>query len=123
MSKIVQAVNSMIVNQALINPVIAGRTETFFLYRDKYLWSMRYDNDRGGYYLWHYPNTQDIKLVASRDSEESEWDDIEMVTYNSSDIGTREAKASFSELYNIVREKLYGMDEVLNDIISDGEPF
>ena len=46
-----------------------------------------------------------------------------MVTYDTSQIGTKEAKASFAELYGILEEKLHGVDDVLDDILKDEPPF
>jgi len=44
-----------------------------------------------------------------------------MVVYKDSEIGTREARASFTELYSLLTEKVYGVDEVLDDIIADDD--
>ena len=41
------------------------------------------------------------------------------VKYDSAYIKTREATESFNELYQIIKEKLHGVDIVLDDIIAD----
>ena len=41
------------------------------------------------------------------------------VNYNSRNISYHEAKLSFEELYQTVYEKLYGVDDVLDEIIGD----
>jgi len=46
-----------------------------------------------------------------------------MVKYSDTEVGTKEAKSSFAELYTIVKERLYGVNDVLDDIISDSESF
>ncbi|MFL9976056.1 hypothetical protein [Paraburkholderia graminis] len=116
MSKIVQAVNSMIANKELISDVVRGDAETFFRYKNKYTWSISKRDD--GYTLWLYPGKQSIDELLDAEAS-SDWRGVEMVVYKDSEIGTKEAKASFSELYTVVKEKLYGVDRVLDDIISD----
>jgi hypothetical protein len=122
MSKIVQAVNAMISNKRNISNVMAGANgEIFFLYKDKYKWSMRAD-DSGDYMLWHYPN-DGWSLESLAQYDQGNWEEVPMVFYRASDIGTKEARASFAELYQIIKDRQYGMDEVLDDIISDSELF
>jgi len=121
MSRIVTAVNAMIVNPGLITHVIAGEAdEIFFLYKEKYKWSMA--RRQGGISLWFYP-VERITIEELAAAEDADWEDIPMVHYRDIDIGTKEAKESFSELYTLLNEKVYGMDEVLDDISSDLPPF
>lgn len=121
MSRIVTAVNAMIVNPQLITRVIKGDpNEFFFLYKDKYKWSMA--RTPAGISLWFYPS-EGITLEELAAADDSDWEDIPMVHYRDTEIGTKEAKESFSELYTMLNEKVYGMDEVLNDISSDLPPF
>lgn len=117
MNKIVQAVNTMISNQKLITNVVSCGKETFFLYKGKYKWSLQ-DDDDGDYLLWYYPGGGTVEELASLDAGE-DWADIPMVTYKTAELGTREARASFADLYATLREKAYGMNDVLEDIISD----
>jgi hypothetical protein len=119
MSKIVQAVNAMISNKKSIDNVAVGESEIFFRYREKYIWSVRRDSDSGEYILWYYPGVDDVHDVAGNDGED--WERVPMVTYKTAEIGTKEARASFAELHSIVKERVYGMDEVLEDIIADSE--
>lgn len=120
MSKIVQAVNSMITNKDHISDVLKSVEEYFFIYKNKYKWSMARRDD--GYHLWFYPGNEGLgQLVAMTNSN---WDtDVAMIHYTDAEIGTKEARESFAELYTILSEKLYGIDEVLDDIISDDIPF
>lgn len=120
MSKIVQAVNAMISNKQLIKDVLLGDREVFFRYRNKYKWSIRQTED-GEYILWHYPGGGDLEELAAYIDDD--WEGVPMVSYKTSEIGTKEAEASFAELYQIVKERAYGMDEILDDIISDLDPF
>jgi len=119
MSKIVQAVNAMISNPQLITKVIKHGNELFFLYKNTYKWSMTRDDD-DVHILWYYPGSETLEGLASMSG--SGWDpEIEMVTYRDSEIGTKEATASFTELYTLLKERLYDVNEVLDDIIAGGD--
>lgn len=117
MSKIVAAVNAMITNQQKITSVIKGvqGNEIFFLYDNKHKWSIRYDDD-GSYNLYYYPSQDSLESLSKIGS----WDpNIPMMYYTTSDIGTDEAKQSFRELYGLIKEKIYGVDEILDEIIKN----
>jgi hypothetical protein len=117
MTKIVSAINAMISNPKKISSVIPCDDEIFFLYMSKYKWSiMKTPSDT--YNLWFYPGENSIEQLAA--FHPSEWADFNhMVKYSSADIGTREAIDSFSELHTLVKEKAFGVDEALDEIISD----
>lgn len=76
-----------------------------------------------GYHLWFYPGPETIEMLAAYESDDWQFSGTPMVHYHDAEIGTKEAKASFSELYTLLSEKIYGIDEVLEDIISDSPPF
>jgi hypothetical protein len=119
MSKIIQAVNSMISNANKITDVLRGQDdgEIFFLYKGKYKWSIK-AYDGGDYFLYYYPNPKDaLSELASIDEEN--WTNVELTMYSTKDIKTQEAKETFRELFLKAKEKLYGMDKVLDDIIND----
>jgi len=116
MSKIVQVINAMIVNPDKIKSVIASGTEYFFIYKDKYKWSI-IKNEQGDYIIFYYPDDISLEEVVSISNQN--WQNLNAIKYAVSDIRTREAEASFSELYTLVSEKAYGIDEVFKDIISD----
>jgi hypothetical protein len=117
MSKIVRAVNVMISNSNGITTVISKQGEYFFLYDDKYKWSIRYNVAEDAYYLYYYPGEQSLQALASFE----EWQTFdEFVTYSTKDLKTKEAYDSFSELYTLVKEKRYGIDAALDDIIGSG---
>ena len=117
MSKIVQAVNAMISNQENITKVIRGGDEFFFLYRDKYKWSIKKSDEDNTHVLWYYPGPEPLEKLASLAG--GDWGNISMVMYRDDEIGTREASATFAELYTIVKERLYRVNDVLDDIIGD----
>lgn len=116
MSKIVQAVNMMISNPQLINKVAKGGSELFFLYKNKYVWSMKKDSEET--LLWYYPEADTIDDLLNT-ARSSSWENVTMVSYSDSEIGTREARASFAELYTLLNEKLYGIDAMFKDILSE----
>lgn len=116
MSKIIAAANSMIANQNKIGNVIAGEqssTDIFFTYDNKFKWSINKTGD--GYWLYFYPGDASIETLAAT----WDWDSVGFVTYSTKEIGSREAVDTFSELYTLVKEKLYGVDDALNEIIND----
>jgi hypothetical protein len=118
MSKIVEAVNVMASNKDKIDLVIRGEyePEIFFRYANKHKWSI-IEGDTGVYYLNYYHCNDSLEEMASWGGEM--WSDFNgMVSYNSKDLGTKEALESLKELYSVVKEKIYGMDDVLQDIIS-----
>jgi hypothetical protein len=114
MSKIVQAVNAMIANPHLISDVYKAADEFFFLYKGRYKWSMA--SRESGRWLWYYPGPETLQVLVSRQG--GNWDGVDMVSYCDTEIGTKEAKASFGELHSLLQEKVYGVDDVLTDIIS-----
>lgn len=115
MSKIVQAVNSMIANSNLISKVIKNDNEIYFIYKEKYKWSIVKRN--GEVALFYYPGNIDFEYLASLE----DFDGVDIVHYSDKEIGTKEAKASFIELYDLINGKVYEIDSVLDDIISDSE--
>jgi len=45
--------------------------------------------------------------------------DEEYIRYSSKDLNSKEAYETFSELYRIIEEKVFGVDKALDDIIKD----
>jgi hypothetical protein len=118
MSKIVIAANAMIENKNRISNVVPGINgiEVFFLFDGKYKWSI-IERDDGAYALVYYPGKQTLEELAGM--QEYEWGDFaELVYYNSKDIGTRESEETFRELYKLVTDMKYGMDDILDNIIN-----
>jgi hypothetical protein len=119
MSKIVQAVNAMITNADFISDVRRGKDELFFLYKGKYTWSIKKIN--ADFFIYFYPTANIDELIDAERS--SSWEDVDMVVYRAGEIGTVEAKASFSELYTVLKEQEFGVNSVLDEIISDADLF
>lgn len=120
MSKIVTAINAMVSHPELITDVIKGtyETEHFFMYANKHKWSI-YKTKDNEYFLNFYPENQNLRDLASLPDEAWHQHGPELVSYGTNALATKEALESFKELYSLVSEKVYGMDEILNDIIGD----
>lgn len=117
MSKIIVAVNSMITYEELIGDIIGGRegSELYFTFAGKHKWSIC-ESNKNEYSLHYYPGEQELRELAGW--SEDQWIDFtEIVTYRTRDLGTKEAVDSLSELYTIVKEKRFGMDLILDEII------
>lgn len=118
MSKIIRAINTMILNKDKITNIISKEGQLFFLYDNKYKWSIGVS---GGYfYLCYYPD--DLPTIKEL-SMIPDMSGYEYLRYSLKDFKTQEAEESFRELYTIIKEKRYDMDKVLDDIINeDVEP-
>ena len=113
--KIVEVVNTMITHSDKIENVIKSENEYFFIYNKKYKWSI--SEYQGDYFLHIYPD-ENISLEDL--AQISDWERYaNFVTFKVSEIKTREATESFSELYQIITSKLLGVDDILNDILND----
>jgi len=116
MSKIIKALNSMVSNPEKITDVIQEDEGYFFLYDKKYVWGIYFDLENDTYEAYFYPGaTETVGVVNSIRSEIY----IDYINYESEILGARESHETFSELYRIVKEKLFGVDKVLDDIIGD----
>ena len=128
MSKIVEAINSMIKNSSLIEDVAVTSTlyyddtniHTYFFRYKTYIWSIEdyINNNFKGFLLKYYPGYSKVSDVMRYIQEKGMTED-NYVQYDSSSLKTRESEESFIELNRIVREKLHNVDQVLDDIIAD----
>ena len=119
MSKIVVAVNSMISNSDKISSVTELNNEYLFIYANRYAWGIL-ERD-GNYFLYFYPGIKNMEELRSMANMAV--GDIGIVVYKTEDLKTRETLESFGELYLIVKEKLYGVDKALDDIIGNNSGF
>jgi hypothetical protein len=118
MSKIVQAANVMIANKENITKVGQRQNELYFLYNEKYKWSMFRNDDPEDYFLFYYQTDLSIEeLIIGVSSVE-----IKSIRYSAREIATKEALSTFRDLFQILKEKNLGIEEVLDDII-DEVPF
>ncbi len=114
--KIVQVINAMITNQSKITDVHRNNEEYFFLYDKKHKWSIL-KNDSEDYSIHFYPN---VEVGPDILANVNNWDGIDFVSYSTEDLKTKEAIESYRELYQIVADKLYGIEDIFNEIIADG---
>lgn len=117
MSKIIRTVNAMIQNQDKITNINRNEDEYFFLYNKKYKWSI--SKPASIYYLHYYPFEMTIEEISEMGEER--WESYDFVSYNTKELKSQEAEESFLELYQILKEKIYNINEVLDEIIKDGE--
>jgi hypothetical protein len=110
----------MIGSEEDIDKVVLGADgdEYFFVFKNKYVWSVA--SRESGFSLYFYPQAlpQEIRGLASRGP--GDWDQIVMVHYFDGDVGAGASNA-FKRLFDLVKDKSYGMDKVLDDIIGDFE--
>lgn len=116
MAKIVQVANAMISNSSKISNVLKNKNEYFFLYNKKYKWSISKSDDED-YYLHFYPTES---MTIEELSVFNEWSDFnQFVTYTTKDIKTQESIETFRELYQIVSDKIFGLDDIFDQIINE----
>ena len=115
MAKIVEVLNAMISNKDKISDVIKSDSEYFFLYNKKYKWSTRKDSHED-YFVFFYPDPNITLNDLKYNVDFQYYSDF--VTYTTEDLKTQEAVETFRELYQIVTNKLFGLDELFDDIIN-----
>ena len=119
MSRLISALNVMVEHPKEITAVASSEKEYYFLYKGKYVWSLREDAAEG-YWLYFYPNEKSPKRLAEISADDPEaWAAIEFVTYKGSDFKSREARETFSSLLLLLKEKASGMEAVFDDILGN----
>lgn len=113
MNKIILAINSMIQNSDKISNVSVFDIEYFFEYKG-YIWGIL--ELKEDYILTYYPESTTVTNVINRIEF---MHDINSISYNSDAFKNQEDIESFRDLYLIIKEKLYGLDKVLDDIIEN----
>jgi hypothetical protein len=114
--KIVQVANTMISNKDKISNVIRVDNEFYFLYDKKYKWSEIKTNSDD--YIVHFYPMDNIGVEDI--SEQRDWGNYQdFVTYSTIDLKTREARETFTELYQVLADKLYGIDDIFDNIIRE----
>lgn len=122
MSKIVKAINIMIENTEKITAVIRKDNELFFKFLDKQKWSIiklkiPSDSTKPTYSIFYYSSELSLEELSKfGDDVNANWDNLNMVTYSTSIIKTREAFESFEQLYTTLNEKIYNINEVFDEI-------
>lgn len=123
MSKIVQVVNTMLNNPSKITNVQKKHDVILFNYLHEQLWGiLKQDNDHIIFSI--YPQ-KDIPITVK---DLVKMDDLDWkltppvsVAYSSESLKESEALESFTELHKVIIEKLYGIDDIFEQIIKDGQ--
>ncbi len=139
MSKITIALNSMIEHRDQITDVMNYKQTYYFRFLN-YVWSIRsyvVENNQmfkniiqlthnpihySATYYPDYYSVADLKDdLEKRDESGKQIVEITSFVYSSETDKDRETYQTFRALFNLLREKLYNVDQVLEDIISFGE--
>lgn len=107
------AINSMIHNINEIYEITESKGEYFFKYKE-YIWSVYGLDDE--VVLTYFPYCRKIDDAISKVNYEREYSNIR---YKSGDFKSVEDIESFNELYRKIKERVYNVDKVLDDIIGD----
>lgn len=117
MNKIIEAIKTMIANPGKITNVMKargeGHPEFFFLYDNKYKWSIMSAPE--DYNLYYYAVSESIKELANLELDD--WMNVDFITYKSKDFNSNEITSIFKDFYSLVKEKYYKIDEAIDAII------
>jgi len=123
MSKIVQVVNTMLNNPSKITNVQKTHDVIFFNYIHEQLWGIfKQDNDQ--IILSIYPQKDipiTVKDLVNMDDLDWKLTPPISIAYSSESLKESAALESFTELYKVIIEKLYGIDDIFDEIIQDGQ--
>jgi hypothetical protein len=121
--KIVLVINTMITNKEKISNIILDEKEIFFLYDNKYIWSIEKINENWSdqYVVNFFP--KDRNSIVQEDIEDivhkKRFGTLSNIaTYSTVELKAVEAFESFKDLYQILLDKLYGIDEMFDDILT-----
>ena len=126
MSKLVKVANIMVSNSNKISEVINHDNVWFFLYDKKYAWCMKSWNYEGDdkYLLYFLMGNVSSYVNDGREFEILSRQDINLlvkngtaIEYSTNEMCSDEALQAFRQLYITVREKGFGIDKVLDEII------
>jgi len=117
MNKIIQVINTMISNSERIsNVIVNGENEFFFIYNDKHKWSI-VSNGENSIILFLYPSENITLEELAFDVNFDEYKTY--VSYRAEDFKSIEAIETFKELLRIVKDKIFGVDSILDDILKE----
>jgi|JI102314A2RNA_FD_contig_51_1779867_length_1135_multi_4_in_0_out_0_1 transcriptional/translational regulatory protein YebC/TACO1 len=122
MSKIVAAINTMLLNSDKITNVGISHyneQEIFFKYLKKQNWSIMKTPD-SNFIVYYYPNN-DIEILKTLDASSNDFQGVQMVKYATNEIKTKEAYETFEELFTMLQEKTYNLDEVFDEIFKNDD--
>ncbi|MDA6068661.1 hypothetical protein NJT12_03420 [Flavobacterium sp. AC] len=122
--KIVLVINSIISHQEKISNIIANGDEIFFLYDGKHKWSVDKIAEEyiDTYIVNFYPqdgNENKVQTLEQIIDLKMFGSPVRMATYTTRQYSTTEAYETFKDLYEIVFNKVYGIDDIFDSIISE----
>lgn len=109
-NKFVRALVVMEQNPNQITNVAKDENLLFFKYK-KYVWAFYHSESVDHYYLHFIPEETEVSAAINN------WEQSQTVTYSTEDYP--QASEVFARLYSTVKGRLYGIDDVLNDIIGN----
>ncbi|MRX70289.1 hypothetical protein SAMN06265349_101709 [Flavobacterium resistens] len=120
--KIVLVLNTIIAQREKISNVIPEENEFYFLYDNKYKWSIKkilgdWDDE---FIVDFFPDAKNEIIPDTIDQIASnrKWGiKVNYARYSTKEIGTKEAYETFKDLYDILFNVVYGIDDIFNDII------
>lgn len=115
--KVLQVIRNMITNADKISNIEKQLNIFYFLYKG-YVWSIwewssSDDTDNEGYSLAYYPGAKNVSDIITPKIHR------DFMVYSSGDFNTVDTLNLYAQLYNIIKEKFYGVDKVFNDILND----
>lgn len=112
MSKIIDIIENMIQNSSKMSDIdFEIKVKRFFFSYKGYIWSIwpwsAYNNEEEGFSLAYYPFAKNLTEAKMK---------RDILVYSSDEFLDDK---SFGQLYTILKEKFYKMDEVFDDILKD----
>jgi hypothetical protein len=105
----------MISNKDKIGNVVKGGQEYFFIFNQKHKWSISFNDSENKVFLHLYP---DENISLNDLTTITDWESYgDYITYRSEEFKSKEALETFLELYDIVKSKLFGAEDILDDIL------
>ncbi|MGN7887388.1 hypothetical protein [Dyadobacter sp. 22481] len=123
MDQIIQVINAMIENQSKISNVEPYHKSYFFVYNGKYIFSIvpKMSPPDEAFWLNVFPSPKyTVQDIMRNFDKEDDAENIPQVTYDSDDFKSPEATETFRELMQVVKSKLYNLDAVFSDILTNG---
>lgn len=117
MSKIIQVINSMILNKKLIDVKVTDNINYYFTYNENYKWCIWRYHQGSGINLTFYPIGAEVTMEVLYNDIQFDNNTIQKITYTSDDYKNKEAIETFQDLYKIIQEKALGVDGIFDDLL------
>jgi len=116
MNKIVQAVKKMVANSTGIVEHKHDEYQFFFTYEEKYLWSIEYNANEDAYILHFYPNIEEFMNFLENGQGQT-LSSVTSICFSTKKLEDKEAYGAFKALFQLLQEKKYDFEKVLDEII------